>query len=497
VALTSGYRYDLFISYAHLDERTPQPGRKGWVSDFHDHLEVGLSKVLGHMCAADIWRDPRLDGATLFDREIRERIEQAAVFLALTSPSYFNSDYCRQELACFTRAAAASKHGLVVGNRSRLVNIRLFNLPPAEWPAELAGRTGFPFFEAESDEDLGLPISAGESAFRRQLKRLTDSLRELLEDLGAGAAARDEPAGDARGPADYDVYIADVADSLRRDAKRVTSELERAKVKVHPRVPPPHEAREHAAAATAAMRRSRLSVHLLDDLRGRELPEREDATYPLEQLQLGQCEAPAQLIWIPKQLDVDAIADADLRGLLQKLEAGLREAGRYEFVRGTPQEIPGQVLARLAALRNQAAARVAGQAVLLDTHVKDELFALQAGQYLVQNGVRTFINPEEDDPRQNIDILTTRLQQTTSLIVFFGQVGFDWVRARLAEALKIIVTKDCPVRHCAVYLVPPDRDKEDLRLQFPLLQVDAIDNRRAFDPQILAPLVARIREGTA
>jgi len=496
MALTSGYQYDVFISYAHLDERTPEPDAKGWVSTFHDHLEVGLSKALGHLCEATIWRDPRLDGATLFDREIRERIEQSAVFLALTSPSYFNRDYCRQELACFAQAATASRHGLVVGNRSRLINVRLFNIPPADWPAELAGRSGFPFYETESATDRGEPLAPDDKAFRGQLKRLIDCLRELLGDLSEEPAV-DPTSAPGGEPETYEVYLADVADSLRRDAKRVRCELERAQVTVHPPVPPPYSEHEHEAAAAAAMRRSRLTLHLLDDLRGRELVDREDTTYPLEQLQLGYREAPAQLIWVPRLLDLDRIADVELGDLLRKFASGLRESGRYEFVQGTPQEVPRQVIARLAALRNQAAAQVASQAVLLDTHVKDEVFALQAGQFLVQHGVKTFITPEDDDPRQNIDILTRRLQQATSLIVFYGQVGVEWVRARLAEALKIIVTHDCPVRHCAVYFVPPDRDKDNVRFQLPLVQVDALDNRRAFDPQVLLPLVARMREGTA
>ena len=45
------YKYDVFISYARLDNQT------GWVDEFHEELGKLLSSVLGR--PAKIWRDKK------------------------------------------------------------------------------------------------------------------------------------------------------------------------------------------------------------------------------------------------------------------------------------------------------------------------------------------------------------------------------------------------------------------------------------------------------
>lgn len=45
--MKKGMVYDLFISYAHLDNRPLSEGQKGWISSFHKSLEVRLGQLLG------------------------------------------------------------------------------------------------------------------------------------------------------------------------------------------------------------------------------------------------------------------------------------------------------------------------------------------------------------------------------------------------------------------------------------------------------------------
>src|SRR5215475_4974010 len=136
MAYLSDFDFDIFISYAHVDNLTAVSAAEGWVAQFHQQLEILLWKRVGRRDSVKIWRDPRLDGNQLFDNTIRDRIETAALFLALTSAGYLESEYCRQELECFAERARRDAHGLVVDDRLRIFNVLLNNIPHSKWPEQ-------------------------------------------------------------------------------------------------------------------------------------------------------------------------------------------------------------------------------------------------------------------------------------------------------------------------------------------------------------------------
>jgi len=88
-----GQKYDLFFSYAHADD-------SAWIEAFRRSL-------------ASVWmsgwapgsRYGRTRGICAWDRTgksiLRRAINGAAAFLALCSPSYFNSRWCSKERKAF------------------------------------------------------------------------------------------------------------------------------------------------------------------------------------------------------------------------------------------------------------------------------------------------------------------------------------------------------------------------------------------------------------
>ncbi|HEX6495551.1 MAG TPA: hypothetical protein VF018_08715, partial [Acidobacteriaceae bacterium] len=58
------FEYDVFISYAHLDNQELLEGQKGWVANFHRALEIRVGQYLG--AQPSIWRDPKLQGNDVF-----------------------------------------------------------------------------------------------------------------------------------------------------------------------------------------------------------------------------------------------------------------------------------------------------------------------------------------------------------------------------------------------------------------------------------------------
>ena len=103
----SQFKYDLFISYAHVDnEPLNEEEKLGWVSKFSNSLERLLARKLGRHEMVRIWRDSKaLRGNTRYDPEIEDAISNSAVFLCVLSKAYLASEYCLKELATFSSRA--------------------------------------------------------------------------------------------------------------------------------------------------------------------------------------------------------------------------------------------------------------------------------------------------------------------------------------------------------------------------------------------------------
>ncbi len=483
MAFVPGVDYDVFISYAHVDNQ------EGWVDEFHRQLELTLSQRVGRMGVAEIWRDEALDGSQLFDRAIRTRIEGSAVFLALCSPGYFGSDYCAQELGGFRHDAGDA---LRVAERSRVVKALLYNIPHGDWPEELGGTTGFAFHDAEESDDFGDPLDPAEKkTFRPRMRDLRDAVYKILV---AMAEERQTPKrADEPAAAGSSVYLAGVSDGLRLLRGRVASDLAEHGIEVAEQVPPPYEAEQHDESVLDAVRRSRLAVHLFDQFGGAPVEESQESTYPRRQLELGRKTDVPQLVWVPRKLDFEQVEDAAQRQFLEGLEDDPEGAGRHDFIRGLPTAITASIVDRLERIDSEPAPGKVTPAVLLDTHVKDQMIALQASQALLERDVQPYVNPEEDDPRSNMNILVERLRQVQALIIVFGHASERWVRTRLAEAIKLAIAESCPLKACGVYLAPPDAGKSGFELQLPLFPVHLLDNRDGFDPATLDPILRGLR----
>ncbi|HEX8183915.1 MAG TPA: toll/interleukin-1 receptor domain-containing protein, partial [Blastocatellia bacterium] len=309
-----GFDYDIFISYAHVDNETADKDEPGWVSLFREHLEVQLSKRIGRIGAVKIWQDPSLEGSHLFDQTIQDGINRSALFLALTSAGYLASEYCQQELKWFCRKAGTEPVGLSVGDRMRVFNLLLNNIPYQQWPQEFGRTSGYPFHDAEREDEFGYPTDPKEKAFQQQIRKLVDSiyktlavLKESKQGIAQPVQRKDEqPADDLARGASFTVFLADTADTLRKVRSRVINELEQEGAHVIRSVPPPYEAASHEQAALDEIRKADLTVHLLDSLPGREIEGDESKSYPQRQAELAIEHGRSQFIWAPHNLDIQS-----------------------------------------------------------------------------------------------------------------------------------------------------------------------------------------------
>jgi hypothetical protein len=128
---SEAYDYDIFISYAHVDD-LPLPGAThGWVTTFSTCIKTKLAQKLGRNDAYSLWMDHELRGGQPITPYILEKVRRSAILFVILSPGYIESSWCRRELDTF--------HGLIAEGQPRHVFIiELDQIDKAELPAALA-----------------------------------------------------------------------------------------------------------------------------------------------------------------------------------------------------------------------------------------------------------------------------------------------------------------------------------------------------------------------
>ncbi len=518
MAFVPGYEYDIFISYAHVDNFCYPGQEDGWIKQFYQNLNLMLARRFGRMDSVKIWWDSKkLDGSVLFDDSIASGIEKSAIMICLDSPGYKASEYCRKELATFHKKAKEDAFGLKVGDQSRILHVLLNNIPHHDWLDELGGTTGFPFHDAESQDDFGDTVETTSAKFKAQMRHLKDAVFRLLENLQKGSEA-DAPSESAVKTAaapipksgtviaagaiekkEFTIFMGEVPDTLRSPRKRLIAELSKRGFDVITGVPPPDDTQGHQKAVEDALEKSDMAVNLLDIYPGREVVDQPDQWYPQIQTELCLKHQVPQMIWIPSDSDYADIEEAEYRNFLTALEEGTHTDKQYEFVRGSKSTLSKQIEDYADRILSQKPAQLESSgriSVLLDTHEKDHLYALDLSRILVQKQILPFINPQEDDPLSNLRELGSRMSKVQKLIFMYGNVSKEWVRERVSAALQLIMDNNYPIEDFFIYMAPPHKEDADIGINQRLLKINTIDhsNNPSLSDEAVDQFLKELRE---
>lgn len=489
MAYIKGYEYDIFMSYSHLDNLKVFHEAHGWVEEFFTNLNILLWRRIGKSDAIKFWWDNRnLDGAVLFNQSIAEGINKSALILCLTSPGYLNSGYCQEELQSFYNKAQKEPIGLNVGNRCRIINILLNNIPYAEWPRELSGTTGFPFHDAKNKDEFGDSLKVKGQPFKKELTNLREAIVKLIDEFPKdGTSDLDEPPTmdtppRADGAPDenkiiFTIYMGDVSDSLRTVRKRIITELEKQGFKLIYDVPPPFEEEEHDNAVKEKLKAANLSVHLLDQYPGREIEGESTNWYPQKQAELSLQSDKPQLIWIPAEMNIETVEEEQYKVFLQGLEYGKQSSKKVKYIRGIKSELTQQIADYANSIQIQHLQASNGKvSVLIDTHYDDQLYALKLSEVLLKHQIQPFINPQEDDPKKNMNILGDRISQVNNLIFLYGNATQDWVEERMKAAMQVMITNNYSKKDFFVFMAPPHKKSGEISLKQQFISVNVINN---------------------
>jgi hypothetical protein len=200
-------KYDIFISYGHLDDEDPAGDVKGWVDLLVERLPRLISSTLGYQ--PKVWRDERsLTGDALL---------RAAVV---------QSDWCLRELEAFCKNPPLPN---APAHRSRIFKViktpLLFHLAKKE-PEQLRELIGHSFYEMEGD----MPVEFSPDVVPSKDPRYWTVLRRLAWDISTLLAAVKDPNQrqtkelPTEGPQKF-VYLAETTSDVAQERELVRDEL--------------------------------------------------------------------------------------------------------------------------------------------------------------------------------------------------------------------------------------------------------------------------------
>jgi len=473
--LGSPFKYDIFLSYARVNNQPRVGATIGWVEQFRQDLLIELSEAIGRKDLVEVWRDEReLATNQYFDEEIKTSINDSAIFIACTSNGYLNKDsYCLKELDWFNQRTGEDRFGKKIGSRGRIFNLLLNNVPIKQWPKEFEGLSGAKFNDDPDADSPGYPLSREDPAYLKQVRKVAAEIAALLRDfeplLKAGTDDLELTSDKYKS---VTVFVAHTADTLSYTTKeRVCNELRRNGAQVITDTPPRFPPAEHDEDLLKVIGEANLSVHLLDENPGTKVQGLADDFYTSRQVELVMSQPTPQFIWTPQNINPQAVLNQKYGTFLSGLENGKRGKSNYRLVREPATCVTREVFAMLDLILKPPVPPVAN-AALVETHRKDEKYAFQLSGILANNNVQPLITSGEDDPEKNVEGFEDLLKQVSLLIVVYGQVAQEWVTGRIREAFKVAAAEEQrSLKICGVYLPPREDGSYNRQLNLGLLPV--------------------------
>ncbi len=480
MAYLNGFKHDVFVSYAHLDnEKTIDVGGElqGWVDLLVDKLGRELRQRLGKK-SVDVWIDRDLAENRPLTPEIMRAIEASATLLVVMSPSYINSEWCKRERQAFLSLVKDR----VADGSVFIVHAR--PVDPTSMPSEFCDLLGFPFWtrdpEIDAERPLGTP-DPNEDAFIKKIFKLSYRLEGQLTRLSkATARVKADGAPPPASKSKINIYVARATEDLEDREEDIKAYLEQAGYTVLPEVRYPQTSlAEFEAAMRRDIERCSAFVQLLSPSRGRELEFAPGKRLPVLQSEIAARASIHRMPWRDQGITLESIHDVQHRALLDTARA----CGIEEFKRAVV-EATTRTPATIEPVRSRP-----GLAVFLNADAADRPLAKVVGEALAKIDVDCFLSLAEGQPETIRLDLERNLRDCDGLILLYGATDPQWVRAQLMQSRKILSSRERPLAALAILEGPPP-DKLDLAITSARLNL--LDCRQGIDEGVLRGFIQQL-----
>ncbi|MDM8548776.1 toll/interleukin-1 receptor domain-containing protein [Desulfobacterales bacterium HSG2] len=315
MAFVPGYKHDIFVSYAWVDNKTNDNTYEGWVSTLVKGLENELARLLGRRDFFSLWKDNRkLSGNEPITPEILETLKHTATMVVIMSPGYIASKWCKIERETFLKRADRRPRP-----NSRIFIIEYGKVEKDEWPTEFRKDIlGYRFWVQEGKKaprTLGFPMpNPKDPNDKPYYDRLNDLSNDMAKELKCLKSLADTPT-DKPGtrPA---VFLAEVPENLFTEHDEVKRYIDQAGFKVLP-VTSLYSTDSDAfkEAVDRELKECGIFIQLLSDMSGKIHPN--SPSYVSIQYQQALAAGKPIIQWRNPSLDLDKIEDKAHRELLE------------------------------------------------------------------------------------------------------------------------------------------------------------------------------------
>ncbi len=451
MAFTTGFEYDLFISYARVDDSEKMPTGRGWVSEFVSRLQSALQSRLGGPDSLRIFFDQNSLGANQQLPELLDAASRSAVFLALASPAYAERPWTQKELAAFVAST---------DDINRLFAVEFLPLDAgSDYPEPLNMHKRAKFWETdEPHSTVPIPLMPdGTGPYRNRIHDLAAQIRARLvalntrKEIGALAEAIvDDTARRKKGV----VFLAQTTDDLEEDRLQVQRYLEQFGYLVIPRADYPQGGEQFSAAVHEDLKDAKLYVHLLGARGGRRPPDL-PLGYARAQFDAARQARVPTMLWRRPDMDLAAVTDTDHLAILN--DADVIASGLESF--------KADVRRRLETRQKEPPPPLAPQTlVFINADESDYEVAKMVREEFTARDMTAVIPMYQRNAAEFHEDLKEHLTDSDVLVFLYGRAPEAWIRQQLKFFSKL--RPGAKARVVAVLVGPPEGKPDDLGVSF-------------------------------
>ncbi len=479
------YEYDIFVSYAHIDNELLPGITKGWVSTLHDCLRTYLDQKLGRSDIYSIWMDYKLQNREPITPQILEAVKKSATILIVLSPGYIISEWCNREKNTFLNVIKEYETRVFIIERDKI----------DERPSEFCDLKGFQFWkidrEGKPPHILGTPEIERELAvnYSTYFDIINDLSGELVSELRSlkGKSGKSVPTGtvytspsvETTTPVASTVFLAQVTDDLEFERNNVKRYLSQAGFYVLPETQYSLDPEKFKQSVERDLAKCSLFVQLLSGIPGRKPPDLPQGYIQL-QLDLANENNKPLLQWRSPALDISVIEDENHRRLVEG--DNVRAEGIEDFKR--------EIQKRLS--EKPKPIQPVNAFVFVNMESSDRRLAEQVCEILSRYNIDYILPIQSSDPAKNRQDLVQNLSDCTGIIIVYGNSTVDWVRQTLRESRKILAGRVQPLQALAIFEGPPE---QKYPLDMNISGMHILNSRKQFDEKELSKFIDLLREG--
>jgi hypothetical protein len=424
-----GYEFDVFVSYAHVDNEAVEPAEHGWVDALHRVLHTTLAQRIGRKEAFSIWRDSQdLRGNQDISRHIPDQVKNSAIFLAILSRGYVESKYCLKELKTFV-------NNVKTGEAQRLFVVHTAPIDEHKIPEEFRDLRKFQFWIPDLNHKprvLGWPLPHHDVAenlrhYYQKIVDLADDIAVKLDELKKAAhGAAPRPPAEVRQTKHTElVLLAQVTDDLDGRREEMRRYLDQAHIGTLPTGTYRLTRTEFEQSFSADLDKCKAFVQLLGPRVGISPPDVPEG-FPRLQFELVKSRHVPILQWRSPDLNAMDVSSAAQRQLLQ---AETIQAMPFEEFKQTIVD----TVTRTEQPKSERASYIFVDAAQVDVNRAQALIEVLRDSFDCEMPFY-----ESDAKAEQIqNEIENGLVDCDALVVLHGEVGAAWVKGQLQQYRKL------------------------------------------------------------